>query len=410
LQISTTDRPAGISYCASPPASSDQLSCDTAGWQSAVAAAANGINPQRPAAAAPTPSSTSMLAPASSPTGQGTAPDPIDLESLPQGPLSPADYERVGARNRYLAAKYDPDSWYHKALNWITGAMKDPANLLTASERTEHQALSAKIIETVCGEPDAEAARLDAMANSPFGAIAWTIAHEAGASQRAQDFALGLGQSVEGITLAYVGPRLKFLNVQTGDAAIAAEAAEARNGAKVAAGSKVGEIVNLPDRWRSPDRGPEARRTRRLAERALMSELVKIGAIPARKGVVLTDSVNLDSARERERLYDDMFYLSELAKVEFALTRERGQLVLRSGGYYHVWLPRTAELIAHTHPRGIRLPSRADIRRLTRWWQRVGGPFPTSDIIWGYGPAHVSRYGPTRVIPPERGTLPQPDE
>jgi hypothetical protein len=358
-----------------------------------------------------------MLAPASSPTGQGTAPDPIDLESLPQGPLSPADYERVGARNRYLAAKYDPDSWYHKALNWITGAMKDPANLLTASERTEHPALSEKIVETVFPQPDADAARLSAMANSPFGAIAWTIAHEAGASQRAQDFALGLGQSVEGIAaLAHAGARarLRLLNAQTksvpGETAVAAEA---RNSAKVAAGSKVDEIeafVSLPDRWRSPDRGPEARRTRRLAERALMSELVKIGAIPARKGVVLTDSVNLDSARERERLYDDMFYLSELAKVEFALTREKGQLVLRSGGYYHVWLPRTAELIAHTHPRGIRLPSRTDIRRLTRWWQRVGGPAPTSDIIWGYGPAHVSRYGPTRVIPPERGALPQPDE
>jgi hypothetical protein len=222
----------------------------------------------------------------------GIVPDPIDLESLPRGPQSPADYERVVARNRYLAAKYDPDSWYYRALNLITGAMMDPANVLTASERNEHRALSAKIVETVCAQPDADSARLD-VESSPIGAIAWMVSHEAGASQRAQDFALGLGQSVEGIMLAYAGPGLKFLNVQTGEATIAAEAAEARNGAKVAAGSKVDEIVNSPLRRLYPG----APRTRGLGERASMSELVKIGAIPARKGVVLTDNVDSASAR-----------------------------------------------------------------------------------------------------------------
>jgi hypothetical protein len=171
--------------------------------------------------------------------------------------------------------------------------MMDPANVLTTSERNEHRALSAKIVETVCAQPDADSARLDAMESSPIGAIAWMVSHEAGASQRAQNFALGLGQSVEGIMLAYAGPGLKFLNVQTGEAAIAVEAAEARNGAKVAAGSKVDEIVNSPFRRLYP----EAPRTRGLGERASMSELVKIGAIPARKGVALTDNVDSASAR-----------------------------------------------------------------------------------------------------------------
>jgi hypothetical protein len=82
----------------------------------------------------------------------------------------------------------------------------------------------------------------------------------------------------------------------------------------------------------------------------------------------------VDSARARARLYDDIFYLSERTGVEFALTREKGKLVLRSGSYGHVRFPSAAELIAHTHPGGVRLPSATDLERLNRWWQRVGGP------------------------------------
>jgi hypothetical protein len=43
---------------------------------------------------------------------------------------------------------------------------------------------------TIFPQPDADAARLDVMESSPIGAIAWTVAHEAGA--------LGLSQSAEG--------------------------------------------------------------------------------------------------------------------------------------------------------------------------------------------------------------------
>jgi hypothetical protein len=71
-----------------------------------------------------------------------------------------------------------------------------------------------------------------------------------------------------------------------------------------------------------------------------------------------------------------MFYLSETTGVEFALTREEGQLVLRSGSYGHLRLPRAAELIAHTHPGGSRLPSATDLRRLNRWWQTRRRPCP----------------------------------
>jgi hypothetical protein len=254
-----------------PRESSDELSCDTAGWQVAAARAATGTNPQHPAAAEPTMSSTLTSAPTWSPTGQSTAPNPIEPASLPPGPLSSANYEKAGARNRYLAGKYDPNSWTDRALNVFTGAMTDPANVLTASEQNEHRALSAKIVETVFPQPVAAAARLDAMESSPVGAIAWVVAREAGASQRDQDFTLWLGRSVEGFVMAYAGPRagLTFLNAQTvlvpREAAIAAEAAEARNGAKAAAGSKADEIetpVDSPGRWKDEEaqRTPRQRR------------------------------------------------------------------------------------------------------------------------------------------------------
>jgi hypothetical protein len=56
-----------------PRESSDELSCDTAGWQVSVAAAraATGSNPQRPAAVEPTMPSTLM---------------PSTLTSAPPGP------------------------------------------------------------------------------------------------------------------------------------------------------------------------------------------------------------------------------------------------------------------------------------------------------------------------------------
>lgn len=211
-----------------PRESSDGHSGDTAGWQVAVAAAQAG-------------------------TGRYTAPGPIEPAKLPSGPLSADDYEKVGARNKYLAEKYDPNSWADLAFNLFTGAMTDPANVLTAGERNEHRALSEKIVETLIPQPGAEAARLDAMVGSPIGAIAWLAAHEAGASQDEQDLALGLGRSIEGIAIAYAGSRagLTFLNAQTelvpDEVPIAADAAKARNGAKGATGAKADEIKTSVD-------------------------------------------------------------------------------------------------------------------------------------------------------------------
>jgi hypothetical protein len=229
--------------------SSDELG-DTAGWQVAVAATAKSTNPQPPAAAGPTIPSTSTSAPTGSAIGRNAAPVPTEPASLPPGPLGAADYEKVGARNRYLAGKYDADSWADRALDVFTDAMKDPANVLTASERNEHRALSAKIIETIYPQPSAEAARLDAMASSPIGTIAWLAAREAGGSSRAQGLAFGLGE-VAGLAALVHGARagLTFLGAQTepSEAAIAAEAAKARNGAKAAADHKSGELETLVD-------------------------------------------------------------------------------------------------------------------------------------------------------------------
>jgi hypothetical protein len=182
--------------------------------------------------------------------------------------LGAADYEKVGARNRYLAGKYDADSWADRALDVFTDAMKDPANVLTASERNEHRALSAKIVETIYPQPSAAAARLDAMASSPIGTIAWLATREAGGSSRAQGLAFGLGE-VAGLAALVHGARagLTFLGAQTepNEAAIAAEAAKARNGAKVAADNKADEIetlVNSSGRQRDVEvpRAPEQRR------------------------------------------------------------------------------------------------------------------------------------------------------
>jgi hypothetical protein len=338
-----------------------------------------------------------MLAPTASARAQNSAPDPIEPESLPPGPLSAAAYEKVGARNKYLAGKYDPDSWSDRALNLLTDAMKIPANVLTASERSEHRKLTAKIIATLFPQPTADEARLSAMLSSPIGTIAWVATREAGGSRSAQDLALAIGLSAEGMPMV-AGPRagLKFLNAQTElapiearEAAIAAEAPKARNEVKPAAGQKADELEALVE---SPSRrrDPIARRTPGLGERASMSELVRIGAMPGREGVILTDDV------APARFYDDMFYLSQETKVEFALTREKGELVLRSGAYSHVRFPPSAELIAHTHPVG-RQPSESDLEALRNWWRRVGGPAPSADIIWGYGPSHVTTYGPTGV-------------
>ncbi len=148
------------------------------------------------------------------------APSPIDPATLPQDPLDPAQYATVVARHRYLASKYDPSSTADRAENLITGAMSDPARVLTPSEQAEHKALSAAIFRTLVPTPTPDEARLDAIASSPLGTIASLGVRATGGSQPSQDLALHLGAAAEGIGLsaagARAGPTTAFLGAQTG--------------------------------------------------------------------------------------------------------------------------------------------------------------------------------------------------
>jgi hypothetical protein len=153
----------------------------------------------------------------------------------------------------------------------------------------------------------------------------------------------------------------------------------------------------------------EPPRTPGLGERAPISELVEQGAIPGAKGVVLTGVGN------PAELYGDMFKLSQQNGIEYALTREGDNLVLRSGSANKVAIPSHAEPLAHTHPFDPAtelpqaLPSRADVNVLNDRWNRApNGPPPASDIIWGSGPDQVTRYHATGLdlIPdPTKGGL-----
>lgn len=155
--------------------------------------------------------------------------------------------------------------------------------------------------------------------------------------------------------------------------------------------------------------GIESPRSIWLGKSISMTELVERAGIPGRQGVALTDK--LDDASE---LYSDMFKLSQQNGIEYALTRENGQFVLRSGAPDTVAIPRGVAPIAHTHPPdeilGIQPhPSRADINTLNDLWERnPDGPRPTSHIIWGPGSEHVTSFGATSIeqIPdPTKGGL-----
>ena len=153
----------------------------------------------------------------------------------------------------------------------------------------------------------------------------------------------------------------------------------------------------------------EPPRTPGLGERAALSELVEQGAIPGAKGVILT------GVRDTAELYGDMFKLSQQNGIEYALTREGDNLVLRSGSANKVAIPSHAEPLAHTHPFDPAtelpqaLPSRADVNVLNDRWNRApNGPPPASDIIWGSGPDQVTRYHATGLDPipdPTKGGL-----
>ena len=148
------------------------------------------------------------------------APGPIDPVTLPQASLDSAQYAMVVARNQYLASKYDPSSTADRAENLVTGAMSDPARVLTPGEQAEHKALSAAIFRTLLPPPTPDEARLDAIAASPLGKMAFLGVRATGGSQASQDLALNLGTAVGGIGLSAAGPRAgpatAFLGAQTG--------------------------------------------------------------------------------------------------------------------------------------------------------------------------------------------------
>ncbi len=81
--------------------------------------------------------------------------------------------------------------------------------------------------------------------------------------------------------------------------------------------------------------------------------------------------------------------MSENSGVEFALTRENGNFVLRSDSPTSVGIPRGVRPIVHSHPTLLNgnnsvLPSRADIDLLNGLWSaNPNGTRPVSQIITG---------------------------
>ncbi|WP_242628947.1 LysM peptidoglycan-binding domain-containing protein [Xanthomonas oryzae] len=121
-------------------------------------------------------------------------------------------------------------------------------------------------------------------------------------------------------------------------------------------------------------------RTSGLGATSTTSELLQTGAIPGREGVVLT---------QKTVPFRDIWQLSDKSGVEFVMTRENGNFVLRSGSPTSVALPTGVRPITHTHPLdfdGINslMPSRADINVLNDYWARNPTiPRPVSQIITG---------------------------
>lgn len=76
-------------------------------------------------------------------------------------------------------------------------------------------------------------------------------------------------------------------------------------------------------------------------------------------------------------------------RAEFVLTCKNGHYVLRSSSPTSTQIPRGIRPIVHTHPldtNGVnsRLPSRADINLLNRYWMlHLDEPRPVSQIIIG---------------------------
>jgi hypothetical protein len=129
-------------------------------------------------------------------------------------------------------------------------------------------------------------------------------------------------------------------------------------------------------------------RTPGLGTNSTTTELLQTGAIPGREGVILT---------QRTVPFNDLWRLSENSGVEYVLTREQGNFVLRSGSPVTAPIPGGVRPIVHTHPldaNGVNslLPSRSDINILNDYWARNPSiQRPVSQIITGHNQTTVFR-------------------
>jgi hypothetical protein len=144
---------------------------------------------------------------------------------------------------------------------------------------------------------------------------------------------------------------------------------------------------------RSSDVGSiAAPRTSGLGTSSTTSELLKSGAIPGQEGVILS---------QRVVKYSDIWQMSEKTGLEFALTRENGNFILRSGAPNQVNIPVGVRPIAHTHPSNLLgkiqpIQSIQDINSLNAYWKsNPNAPRPKSIVIWGESAKERTIFGAT---------------
>lgn len=136
----------------------------------------------------------------------------------------------------------------------------------------------------------------------------------------------------------------------------------------------------------------EVPRTPNLPKVTTMEELLKINGVPGSEGVIL----NQKTVRNA-----DIWKLSNENGIEYALTREKGKFVLRSGALDKVRTPLNKRPILHTHPPDelgefSKLPSKPDINTLNRIWRmNQNGRRPASMIVWGSEPHQVTIFRAT---------------